>query len=103
LGKNLGGVIFHDMGNVYSSLDNLSFRFRQRNLADFDYAVQAAGFGIRFKTPVGPVRIDLAFSPNTPKFFGLVGDRDDLLNGNFVFQRQRVSRFQFHFSIGQAF
>jgi outer membrane protein assembly complex protein YaeT len=103
LGKNLGGVIFHDMGNVYSNLDNLSFRFRQRNLADFDYAVQAAGFGIRFKTPVGPVRIDLAYSPNTPKFFGLVGDRDDLLNGNFVFQRQRVSRFQFHFSIGQAF
>jgi outer membrane protein assembly complex protein YaeT len=103
LGKNLGGVLFHDMGNVFSSLDNLSFRYKQRSLADFDYTVQAAGFGIRFKTPVGPVRVDLAYAPNSPKFFGLVGDRDDILSGNFQFQRQRVSRFQFHFSIGQAF
>jgi outer membrane protein assembly complex protein YaeT len=103
LGRNLGGVFFHDMGNVYSSLEKFSFRFRQRNLSDFDYAVQAAGFGIRFKTPVGPVRFDLAFSPNTPRFFGITGDREDLLSGRFQFQRQRVSRVQFHFSIGQAF
>lgn len=103
LGRNLGGVLFHDMGNVYSSLDKLSFRYRQRDLEDFDYAVQAFGFGIRFKTPVGPVRIDLAFAPNSPRFFGVVGDRDDLISGNIESRQQRVSRFQFHFSIGQAF
>jgi len=104
-GKNLGGVLFHDMGNVYSNLDNLSFRYKQKNLRDFDYAVQAAGFGIRFKTPVGPVRVDLAYAPNTPKFFGVVGNREDIINnpGNIQFRQQRVSRFQFHFSIGQAF
>lgn len=104
LGRNLGGVLFHDMGNVYSKLEEISFRVRQKNLADFDYMVHAVGFGIRFKTPVGPVRVDLAYAPNTPRFFGLVGDRDEIINNpNPEFKQQRVSRFQFHFSIGQAF
>ena len=54
VGENIGGVLFHDMGNVYSSLGNLSFRTNQRNLQDFDYMVHAVGFGIRYRTPVGP-------------------------------------------------
>lgn len=104
IGSTIGGVLFHDMGNVYSTLDNLSFRFRQHNQQDFDYMVQAAGFGVRVKTPVGPMRLDLAFSPNTPRFVGYEGTREELYAGQGRYNvPQRVSRFQWHFSIGQTF
>jgi outer membrane translocation and assembly module TamA len=103
LGDNVGGVLFHDAGNVYSSLNKLSFRFSQRDLTDFDYAVQAVGIGFRYRTPVGPVRLDLAFGVNTPRFMGFKGTREELLFGGGVFTEQRINRFQFHFSLGQAF
>jgi len=52
MGKTLGGVLFHDMGNVYSSLDKLSFRVSQQNRQDFDYMVHSVGIGFRYRTPV---------------------------------------------------
>jgi len=103
LGDNLGGVLFHDMGNVYSRIGDISFRFRQRDLADFNYMVQSVGFGLRYRTPIGPIRVDLAFSPNSPRFFGFEGTREQLLFGQGSKTVQRISRFQFHFSLGQAF
>jgi outer membrane protein assembly complex protein YaeT len=104
VGTNLGAVIFHDFGNVYSSFDKLSFRYKQRDRQDFDYAVHAMGLGFRVKTPVGPVRLDFAYAPNSPRFVGYRGTRDELISGGG--QRnvpQRVNPFQFHFSIGQSF
>ena len=115
LGDNIGGVLFHDMGNVYSSIDKISFRAAQRNLQDFDYMVHAAGFGIRYRTPVGPIRLDLSYSINPPSFNGFKGTVQQLLqcrpnptpdrpNADFCTpQIQRTSHFQFFFSIGQAF
>ncbi|MDP9169961.1 MAG: BamA/TamA family outer membrane protein, partial [Acidobacteriota bacterium] len=86
LGENIQGVFFHDMGNVFSSLSNLSFRYKQKDLEDFDYTVHAVGFGIRYRTPVGPVRVDLAYSLNPPSFNGFKGTASQLLtcdpNGN---------------------
>ena len=46
IGDNVGGVLFHDAGNVYTSLSKVSFRVSQRDLQDYDYMVHAAGFGI---------------------------------------------------------
>jgi len=104
IGDSIGAVLFHDMGNVYSSLDNVSFRFSQRDRQDFDYMVQAAGLGFRVKTPVGPLRVDFAFAGNSPRFVGFEGTRDELLRGQGRFNvPQRVSQFQWHFSIGQTF
>lgn len=103
IGDNIGGVLFHDMGNVYSGLGHLSLRYHQDNLQDFNYAVQTLGFGIRYHTPVGPLRVDLAFSPNSPRFFGYQGTYDQLLFGTGQAVQQRIDRFQFHFSLGQAF
>lgn len=103
IGKSIGGVVFHDMGNVYSNMSAMTFRFRQRDLEDFDYMVQAFGMGVRVKTPVGPVRLDLAYAPNTPRFNGFNGSREQLASGGGTYGLQRVSRFQFHFSFGQAF
>jgi outer membrane protein assembly factor BamA len=106
IGDNVGGVLFHDAGNVYSDVSSISFRVKQRDLRDFNYMVHAVGFGIRYRTPIGPVRIDLAYSINSPRFMGLKGTREQLLDPNLTgveFVEQRISRFQFHFSLGQLF
>ena len=106
MGSNIGGVLFHDAGNVYSQLSNLSFRVIQRNRQDFDYMVHAVGFGIRYRTPIGPVRVDLAYSINPPRFYGCSGNINDLIacGNNPAFRTDHsISHFQFFFSIGQAF
>jgi outer membrane protein insertion porin family len=114
LGQNIQGVLFHDMGNVYSSLSDISFRFHQQNPQDFDYMVHDVGFGIRYKTPVGPVRVDLAYSINPPSFVGFSGTPSQILNCNpnlplsqlpsyCASTPQSISHFQFFFSIGQTF
>jgi outer membrane protein insertion porin family len=112
LGENIQGVLFHDMGNVYSTLSDISFRSSQRNLQDFNYMVHAAGVGVRYKTPVGPVRVDLAYSINPPAYDGFNGTPQQLLQCNpnepnpasyCQPSRQQTSHFQFFFSIGQTF
>jgi len=110
LGNNIGGVLFHDAGNVYHNLRDISFRVNQHDPADFDYMVHAAGFGIRYQTPLGPVRADLAYSINPPSYNGFPGTVQDLLacgapgsNTACHSQLNQISHFQFFFSIGQTF
>jgi outer membrane protein insertion porin family len=114
IGQNIQGVLFHDMGNVYSSLSDISFRFHQNNLQDFNYMVHDVGFGIRYRTPVGPVRVDLAYSINPPSYVGFSGTPAQILNcnpnkppsqlpGYCASTPQNISHFQFSFSIGQTF
>jgi outer membrane protein assembly complex protein YaeT len=114
LGENIQGVLFHDMGNVFSSLSDISFRYKQRDLTDFNYTAHAAGFGIRYRTPVGPIRVDLAYSLNPPSFNGFSGTPAQLLTCNpnidpslqssyCTPSKQSVNHLQFFFSIGQTF
>ena len=111
VGENIGGVLFHDAGNVYSRVEEINFGSKQdfrRNDEgvrefDYDYMVHAVGFGLRYGTPVGPVRIDLAYSVNPPRFIGFSGTRQQLLAGEGTLREQRISGFQFHFSLGQTF
>jgi outer membrane protein assembly factor BamA len=103
IGDNLGGVLFHDMGNVFSSVTAINARFSQHGLQDFDYMVHGIGFGIRYRTPIGPLRADFSLSPNSPRFFGFQGTFDQLLAGQGQAVNQRISIFQFHFSLGQTF
>ena len=114
IGQNIQGVIFHDMGNVYRSLSDISFRFHQNNVQDFNYTVHDVGFGIRYRTPVGPVRVDLAYSINPPSYVGFSGTPAQILNCNpnvpqsqlpsyCQSTQQNIGHFQFFFSIGQTF
>jgi len=69
---DIGGVLFAEAGSV-----------GVEGFPDFNEGVQfAAGFGLRYFSPAGPIRVDLAFP----------------LNG-----RDADDAFQLYFSIGQAF
>lgn len=111
LGDNLTGAVFHDAGNVFSSLDKVTLRSMQRNNQDFDYMVHSFGTGFRYRTPVGPLRVDFSYSPNSPRFVGFQGTRDQLLycagpgslGTSCASIAQKINGFQFHFSLGQSF
>ena len=77
---NLGAVGFIDAGNVWAG----DWRIR---LDDLRYAV---GPGLRYQTPVGPIRLDVGYQLNQVQ--GL------RLNG-----APQARRWRIHFSIGQAF
>ena len=47
IGTNWGAAVFYDTGNAFDDFDSL-------NLA------QGAGLGVRYYTPVGPIRLDIA-------------------------------------------
>jgi len=53
--KHLGGVVFYDGGNVYSAI-NL------RNFVD-NYS-NTIGVGLRYETPIGPIRVDIGRNLN---------------------------------------
>jgi outer membrane protein assembly factor BamA len=57
VGGSLGGAAFYDGGNIYSAV-----RFGD-TFSDFTHTV---GFGLRYKTPVGPVRVDIGHLLNAP-------------------------------------
>ncbi len=102
-GDDFGGVLFHDAGNVYTKVGDISFRTKQRDVTDFNYMVHSVGAGVRYKTPIGPLRVDFGYALNPPRFFGLHGSVSDLLKGTAPSDLQRLSHFQFFFSIGQTY
>jgi outer membrane protein assembly factor BamA len=53
--KNLGGVVFYDGGNVYSAINFNNFTSGYTN---------TVGIGLRYSTPIGPIRIDLGHNLN---------------------------------------
>jgi outer membrane protein insertion porin family len=53
--KALGGVVFYDGGNVYSALNFNNFVNNYSN---------TVGIGLRYATPIGPVRIDFGRNLN---------------------------------------
>lgn len=53
---NLAGVVFYDKGNVFYRRKD----FRFRDLED------ALGLGIRYRTPLGPLRLDFGWNLNPP-------------------------------------
>jgi outer membrane protein insertion porin family len=92
IGTSLGGAFFYDGGNVYSRLDHITLRayspkpvFALQDPAqpasatnptvcvynctnELNYFAHTVGFGLRYATPVGPIRIDLGYQINRPFF-----------------------------------
>ena len=130
---NLGFSIFEDAGNVFTDgrnmLDNL-LRWRQKdpqlclqpataNQCDYSYISHAVGVGVRYKTPIGPVRFDFGYNLNPPAFPScqavpnVNGQAQSSYcvnattsNGTATlpyFVPQHTSHFNVYFSIGQSF
>ena len=78
--RSLGAVIFLDGGSVWSKRWNFDVK-------DMRYDV---GPGLRYQTPIGPLRADLGYQLNP-------------IEGLIVNGKKQARRFRFHFSIGQAF
>lgn len=112
VGDGLAFVVFHDMGNVFQNIGDMFpsiARFRQPNedtcavvsksigTCNFNYFSHAAGLGARYKTPVGPIRVDFSYNLNPPKY-PVIAD----FNGRDPYEGQG-SHFNFFFSIGQSF
>lgn len=55
--KNLFGVVFYDKGNVFS----------QRRQTAFAGLEDALGLGLHYRTPLGPVRLELGWNPSPPE------------------------------------
>jgi len=53
--KALGRVIFYDGGNVYSAISIPNF---------VDNYTNTVGLGLRYATPIGPVRFDIGHNLN---------------------------------------
>lgn len=77
---DLSAVLFADAGNVWN--DAWAFDF-----GDMRYDV---GPGLRYLTPIGPIRADLGYQLNP-------------IPGLLIDGKPQSRRFRFHFSIGQAF
>jgi outer membrane protein assembly factor BamA len=77
---NLGAVLFIDGGNVWADSWDMTF-------SDLHYA---AGLGLRYTTPIGPIRLDWGYQLNPIPELRVDGE-----------EQQR--RWRIHFSIGQAF
>ena len=110
---NLSFAVFHDAGNVFDTghdmLHSLT-RWRQKNpdlcsnqstyqQCDFNYISHAIGVGVRYKTPVGPVRFDFGYNLNPPEFPSFQTDAA----GQQIFKPNRATHFNVYFSIGQTF
>ena len=112
VGDNLGFVFFHDMGNVFDTANHIisgMLRIHQPSIANcsaptstatcnFSYNPQAVGMGVRYKTPVGPVRLDVGYNFNPTRY--PIQLQDTSTHTPVV---QTLRHINFYFSIGQTF
>ena len=130
VGTSLGGAIFYDGGNVYSRLSRISFRsmlpaptFALQNPAlpagptnvpvcatnctnELNYFAHTLGLGVRYRTPVGPIRIDLGYQLNRPSFAIPIPCPSNAANcqiGSLGQQGTRLPGFQIFFNLGSSF
>src|SRR5215467_9748215 len=130
IGTALGGALFYDGGNVYSRLSRISFRTNlpaptlalqnptlppsPTNLPvcvtncsnELNYFSHTAGLGFRYKTPVGPIRIDLGYQLNRPLFIVPIpcpSNTPSCVANSLGQKSTRLTGFQIFFNLGSTF
>ena len=119
LEDNVGFTLFHDMGNVFARpqemLPSLG-RWHQPDpdlclqesthlQCNYNYVSHAVGLGVRYQTPIGPLRFDFGYNLNPPVFPSYTNIVINSVNGTETgqFGAQRAGHFNFSFSVGQSF
>jgi outer membrane protein assembly complex protein YaeT len=110
LTESLRGAVFVDAGSV---------RGERLNLPPGNRTAVTPGFGIRYSSPIGPVRLDLGIRPGLAEELPVVTQVPDTVNGFHIVQletpmkynpvqgsggflRSITSRLQLHLAIGEA-
>ena len=131
IGNTVSFVLFHDMGNVFTNASDAwqsALRIRQperdkcrdltvpantntppgpvtstgwQGACSFNYFSHAPGIGLRYHTPVGPIRLDFSYNLNPPIYpviynYSLTQPGSDPHVGE-------GRHFNFFFSLGQTF
>lgn len=96
VGNRLGGTVFYDGGNVYSDLTHISFAWKPNSPATLNYFSHTVGVGLRYPTPVGPVRVDFGYQLNPAQYQATIPPST-------TSQLFRVPHFNFFFNIGPVF
>ncbi len=128
LGEGFGFAVFHDMGNVYTAPHDMLkglLRWHQANPnlclplpagtttsqcvtqfdnSGYDFTSHAVGVGVRYKTPIGPLRFDFGYNLNPTSYFQVFTYPipNSTQSASFL-ESQRLRHFNFFFSIGQPF
>ena len=128
VGSRLGGAFFYDGGNTFSRLSRISFRATlprptfasNPNPAvpagpplttcltnctnELNYFAHTVGFGLRYATPVGPIRVDLGYQINRPFFVvPCVNATTATATPSNCFKGTQLPRLQIFFNLGSSF
>ena len=122
IGSKLGGAVFYDGGNVYSRLARINLRWSPPKPVfkpayageppgrfnptqcvynctnELNYFSHTIGFGLRYGTPVGPIRIDLGYELNQAQFVIPCKNAAVLCQ-----QGTRLPKVQVFFNLGSSF
>jgi outer membrane protein assembly factor BamA len=71
-------------------------------LCNFNYWSHAVGIGARYRTPIGPIRVDLSYNLDPPSFPEVYDYQSSTSNVPQPTVGQ-ANHFNFFFSIGQTF
>ncbi len=84
--SGVGGALFYDTGNIFPTVSDIHFN-------EFTHT---AGFGFRYQTPVGPVRLDLGINLNPKLRIKATPKPGEYLYG-------REDRFKVFFTLANPF
>jgi outer membrane protein insertion porin family len=122
IGTKLGGAFFYDGGNVYSRIDRITLRWAPPKPVfltaypgqvpgrfnptkciynctnELNYFSHTVGFGLRYATPVGPIRIDLGYQINRAEFVIPCRTAAVLCQ-----EGTRLQKLQIFFNLGSSF
>jgi len=126
VGNSVSLVLFHDMGNIFASASDAwisALRIHQpdresckdtsptttytsdatgiKGSCSFNYFSHAPGIGMRYHTPVGPIRVDFSYNLNPP-IYPIIYDYS-LSNPSSNPRVGQAPHFNFFFSLGQTF
>jgi outer membrane protein assembly complex protein YaeT len=96
VGNRLGGTVFYDAGNVFTDVSHITLASKPSSLTSLNYFSHTLGLGVRYPTPIGPVRVDLGYQLNPAQYQAT----NSATNQPEVY---RLPHFQFFFNIGPVF